>query len=392
MAKLFAIVGKPVSGEWGNDDETGEGVPVLRTTNFTNEGIINYSKVVTRIIPKKNLTHKFLQKGDIIIEKSGGSDKQPVGRVVFFNEENNKYLFNNFTGLLRVRDQSHWYPRYVFYALFSNYLRGGTLQYQNKTTGLHNLKTDQYVQNTEIREIPICEQKEIADVLDRVNNIIYKRHQQLDKVDQLVKSQFIEMFGDADLVTVSPYTVGDVADVQVGIVIKPTRFYSNNDTGTKAFRSLNVGPMTIRDEEWVRFTDEAMAENKRTIAHTGDVLVVRSGYPGTSCVVTPEYDGSNVIDLIIAHPKKDVIMPEFLCAFTNYPHGKNQIDNLQRGVAQKHFNVGMYKALKVLVPSMEDQKKFVAIMQQADKSKFAIQQSLDQLETLKKSLMQEYFG
>ena len=187
------------------------------------------------------------------------------------------------------------------------------------------------------------------------------------------------MFGNADSVISSPYTVGDVADVQVGIVIKPTRFYSNDDTGTKAFRSMNVGPMTIRDNDWVKFTDEAMAENKRTITHTGDVLVVRSGYPGTSCVVTPEYDGSNVIDLIIAHPKKDIILPEFLCAFTNYPHGKNQIDNSQRGVAQKHFNVGMYKALKVLVPPMEDQKRFVAIMQQADKSKFAIQQSVEKL-------------
>ena len=81
MAKLIEITGKALSGEWGKDDETGNGVPVLRTTNFTNEGIIDYNSVVTRTITKKNIGEKFLRKGDIIIEKSGGSDKFPVGRV-----------------------------------------------------------------------------------------------------------------------------------------------------------------------------------------------------------------------------------------------------------------------------------------------------------------------
>jgi type I restriction enzyme S subunit len=98
MAKLIDITGKAISGEWGNDDETGNGIPVLRTTNFTNTGIINFSNVITRDIQKKNISEKYLRNGDIIIEKSGGSDTQPVGRVIFFEAEENKYLFNNFTG------------------------------------------------------------------------------------------------------------------------------------------------------------------------------------------------------------------------------------------------------------------------------------------------------
>ena len=63
MAKLIEITGKALSGEWGKDDETGNGVPVLRTTNFTNEGIIDYNSVVTRTITKKNIGEKFLRKG-----------------------------------------------------------------------------------------------------------------------------------------------------------------------------------------------------------------------------------------------------------------------------------------------------------------------------------------
>ena len=85
MAKLIDITGKALSGEWGNDDETGDGIPVLRTTNFTNEGVVNYNDVVTRSITKKNIDEKYLRRGDIIIEKSGGSDKFPVGRVIYFD-------------------------------------------------------------------------------------------------------------------------------------------------------------------------------------------------------------------------------------------------------------------------------------------------------------------
>ena len=124
MAKLLEITGKAISGEWGQDDDTGTGIPVLRTTNFTNEGFVNYKNVVTRSISKKNIAEKYLRHGDVIIEKSGGSDKQPVGRVIFFEGEENKYLFNNFTGLLRVQNPEEWLPKYVFYALYAYYRNG----------------------------------------------------------------------------------------------------------------------------------------------------------------------------------------------------------------------------------------------------------------------------
>ena len=109
-------------------------MPVLRTTNFTNEGIIDYSNVVKRAIDKKSIDEKYLLPGDIIIEKSGGSDKQPVGRVVYFDGSPKTYLFNNFTGLLRVKDRTRWNPRYVFYSLFHNYRKGGTRNFENKTS------------------------------------------------------------------------------------------------------------------------------------------------------------------------------------------------------------------------------------------------------------------
>lgn len=189
MAKLIDITGKSLSGEWGTDDETGDGIPVLRTTNFTNEGVVNYNDVVTRTITKKNIADKFLRKGDIIIEKSGGSDKFPVGRVIYFDGEENTYLFNNFTGLLRVKNQDEWYPKYIFYSLYANYKRGGTRAFENKTTGLHNLKTDDYVSRYEVAEIDKTEQILICEKLNKLYEIIKLRRQELQLLDELIKAR-----------------------------------------------------------------------------------------------------------------------------------------------------------------------------------------------------------
>ena len=195
MAKLIEITGKALAGEWGMDDETGEGIPVLRTSNFTNEGVVDYSDVVTRTITKKNIDEKFLRDGDIIIEKSGGSDKYPVGRVIYFDGPSNTYLFNNFTGLLRVQDQEKWFPKYVFYSLYGNYRRGGTRPFENKTTGLHNLKTDDYVSRYEVTEADYSKQKEICTHLDKLYSIIKMRENELAKLDELIKARFVELFG-----------------------------------------------------------------------------------------------------------------------------------------------------------------------------------------------------
>ena len=391
MAKLIDITGKALSGEWGNDDNTGTGIPVLRTTNFTNEGIINYNNVVTRQITKKDLSKKYLRTGDIIIEKSGGSDNQPVGRVVFFDGEDNKYLFNNFTGVLRVVDREKWMPRYVFYSLYANYLKGGTRPFENKTTGLHNLKTDSYVESVEIIGVPFEEQRVIINLLDKLTTLISLRKQQLSKLDELVKARFVELFGTENELEKWPCcTIGDVADVCVGVVIKPTQYYTDN--GIPAFRSLNIGEMRVKDSDWVYFTEEGHQKNPKSIIRKNDVLVVRSGAPGTACVATEKYDGYNAVDIIIAHPDNSKVNSVFLAAFTNMPHGMNQIRAKTGGAAQQHFNVGGYKAMNLIMPSLELQNQFAAFVEQTDKSKLEIEKSLEKLETLKKALMQKYFG
>ncbi|MEA4821797.1 MAG: restriction endonuclease subunit S, partial [Erysipelotrichales bacterium] len=191
---LKDVVQEPQSGEWGKDDEFGIGIPVLRTTNFTNTGEVNYSNVVTRLIDTKKFDKKVLQRGDIIIEKSGGSEKQPVGRVIYFEGENDKYLYNNFTSVLRVKNNKEILDKYLFYYLFGFYKKGGTLKYQNKTTGLHNLKLNDMLDGVPVPIIDMDEQSKIINILDKLSKEIKLRQEQLELYDTLIKSRFVEMF------------------------------------------------------------------------------------------------------------------------------------------------------------------------------------------------------
>ena len=169
-------------GEWGQEDKDGNGVKVIRTTNFTNTGKLNLADVVTRDIDSNKVEKKKLKKGDIILERSGGTNDNPVGRVVYFNEDG-LYLFNNFTQLLRCKEEVN--SLFIFYSLFNYYQMNKRIirSMGNKTTGIQNLKMDQYWQ------IPI------ADVSLELQERFVSIYHQADKSEfDVIKSQFIEMF------------------------------------------------------------------------------------------------------------------------------------------------------------------------------------------------------
>ena len=130
-------------GEWGIEDTNGTGVKVIRTTNFTNSGKLNLTDVITREIEMKKVNKKRIMKYDTILERSGGTTDNPVGRVVLF-EEDGLYLCNNFTQVLRFKDID---PRFAFYSLFYFYQTNKTAirGMGNKTTGIQNLNMSKYL-------------------------------------------------------------------------------------------------------------------------------------------------------------------------------------------------------------------------------------------------------
>ena len=389
MVKLIEIIGKPVSGEWGTDDNTGDGIPVLRTTNFTNEGIVNYKNVVTRIITKGNIKKKYLRDGDIIIEKSGGSDKQPVGRVVYFDGPENTYLFNNFTSLLRVKDQTKWYPKYVFYSLLFNYRRGGTRAFQNKTTGLHNLKIDDFMFCYEINETDVKSQIAACKQLDWINYIIRNRQQQLKKLDELVKSRFIELFGDINANdrewNVQP--LGELCTIVRGGSPRPIEKYLGGDIPW-----IKIGDATDGESIYLHSTKEHIVQagvSKSRMVKSGSLIFANCGVSlGFARIITFDgciHDGWLAMEDIDERLDKVFLLQSL-----------NQMTEHFRRIApagtQPNLNTAIMKAYEQIVPPLELQKEFIAFVEQTDKSKFVIQQALDKAQLLFDSLMQKYFG
>ena len=158
-------------------------------------------------------------------------------------------------------------------------------------------------------------------------------------------------------------TVASVCkEVSVGIVIRPAQYYTNEESGVKTFRSTNVGDGRVNDRDWVYISKDGHRKNMKSELKTGDVLVVRSGAPGTSCVVPEELSGSNCIDIVFARPRTDIILPDYLSLFTNSDIGKRQIVATQGGLALKHFNVGAHKKMIVNVPDISEQAAITELL------------------------------
>ena len=264
--------------------------------------------------------------------------------------------------------------KYLYYALKSQQerlfrIRSGACMPNIKKSDLGNFIIEYEEDETR--------QEEVVRVLEKCELLIEDYNKKLALLDEAVRARFVEMFGDEnnskgwEIVNIE-----DVANVQVGVVIKPSQYYTDQYNGIKAFRSLNIGDGYIKDDDWVYFSKEGNKKNKKSILSTNDVLVVRSGAPGTACVVTSEYAGSNAIDVIIAHPDFQKVDSRYLCTYTNMPHGKSQIIEGTGGAAQQHFNVGKYNKLKLMLPPLEYQKQYVKFLEEIDKSRLLSNHSL----------------
>ena len=388
MARLIDITGKALAGEWGSDDETGNGVPILRTTNFTNEGVVDYNNVVTRTITKKKIEEKYLRKGDIIIEKSGGSDKQPVGRVIYFDGPDNTYLSNNFTGLLRVQNQEIWYPRYVFYSLFSNYRRGGTRPYENKTTGLHNLKTDDYVSRYEVAETDISTQIQICDQIDRMYGIIKMRQQELQKLDELIKARFVEMFENGQFPI---HTVENLCSEVVDCPHTTPKYEGELKNPAIRTSEIKKGYLTWDSMKYVS-DDEYEERVVRLRPEQGDIVYGREGTFGNAAILPAGYKFCLGQRVMLLRPDYSLCTSEYMLHAVISDSVYRQALEKNNASTVAHVNVKDVKQFRIPLPPIELQNQFADFVKQVDKSKVEVQKALDEAQLLFDSLMQEYFG
>ena len=386
MAKLGEVCDILNGYAFKSNQYTTSGVRIIRISNVQ-KGYIEDKSPVYYPCDDENVKKYELKQNDLLISLTGN-----VGRTALLEEKFLPAALNQRVSCVRLKEPDKVLKTYLFHLLNSDYFEQQCMK-AAEGVAQKNL-SPKWLFEYKIPIYSIERQKEISNTLDKIDLLIILRKQQLAKLNELVKARFVEMFGSyPENENAYPVVnVSDISDAGVGVVIKPAQYYVTEERGIKAFRSLNIGEMYIKDSDWVYFSKEGNESNKKSQLHENDLLIVRSGAPGTSCVVTKEFEGCNAVDVIIAHPNLSKVNPWYLCAYINYPHGKKQIEEGTGGAAQQHFNVGKCNNLKVLLPPLEPQNQFAAFVERVNQQKQTVQQSLEKLELMKKALMQEYFG
>ena len=249
---------------------------------------------------------------------------------------------------------------------------------------------------TEIPLPPLDEQRKIAAVLDKVSDLIAKRRQQLDKLDTLVKARFVEMFGSLDdnekkLVVV---TINEVCSlIKDGTHQTPT-YTEDRQNG---FKFLSAKDVMTQKISWgdIKYIPADLHEKLYATIQPrrNDILMSKNGVNyGVAAVNDTDEVFDIYVSLALLRPKVNKVNPVyFRCAINNYDT-KRQFDSSIKGIGVPNLHLGEIKKTRILLPPMSQQDEFVAFIEQVDKSKLAVIQSLEKLETLKKSLMQQYFG
>ena len=160
-----------INGLWKGEKEPLVKVGVIRNANFTKDFTLDYSKIEYIDVELSSFEKRNLENGDIIVEKSGGSDNYPVGRSILYQGENGIYSFSNFTMSLRIVDKQALLPKYLYYVLQQKYRQGDMKHMQTQTTGLHNLLSDIYL-SMPIPIPPREEQERIVDSIDCLLNVV----------------------------------------------------------------------------------------------------------------------------------------------------------------------------------------------------------------------------
>lgn len=357
----------------------------IGTKDIDFNGKVTYKNGV--IIPYTETKFRVAPAGTIFVCSEGGS----AGKKSAIISED--VCFGNKLFAI-VNDKGKFSSKYIYY--YTRY-SGFTKQFKLLATSLMGGISGK---NFGTIEVPLPSIEEQHRIVTRIEELFSELDKGVETL-QTIKQQ-LAVYRQAVLkaafegINSTKYMVKDVCkDIKVGIVIKPSQYYTDAQQGIKAFRSANVKEFHINNSDWVYLSQAGHSINSRSVVHTDDILIVRSGYPGTSCVVTEQFDGCNAIDILIAVPNKEIVLPKFLCAYTNSPFGKAFVSEKKRGVAQKHFNVSGYSKMMIPVPDLNKQREIVQEVESrlsvCDSIEQTVDTALSQAEAMRQSILKKAF-
>ena len=236
-----------------------------------------------------------------------------------------------------------------------------------------------------INLVSIDEQQKIVERLDKISDLIALRKQQLSKLDELIKARFVELFGEwkSDPEPLKSF----LEDITYGF----TNPMPDAEEGPWKVTAKDVVNGKVNYDTARKTTVEAFEElTAKSKPAVGDVLLTKDGTLGRCAVV--EEGGICVNQSVAVLKCNNKILPKFLAILLQMPEYQREMLKNAGGGTIKHIYITKVVDMLIMVPTISQQLEFLSFVEQTDKSKLAIQKSLDELETLKKSLMQEYFG
>ena len=350
-----------------------DAVAILRANNIQDDGL-NFDDLVY-VKKSKILDKQYIQNGDIIVCASSGS-KSLVGKAAIASE-NFPVAFGAFCKVVRPKKLI---PSYIGYFFQSPKYRS-TISELSGGANINNIRNE-HIDELDIVIVSEKEQESIVNQLDDLSNLISLRKQQLSKIDELVKSRFIELFGDR-------YTNDKKWDNKP--LYECADFYNG-----KAHEQV-----VDENGEYILVTSRCIASDISDYRRTNellfplqvnDIAMVMSDLPNgralAKCILIDE-DGKYTLNQRICCLRNYLFNPIF---FYHLLNRHEYFLSFNDGNAQTNLRKDDLLACNIIIPPLELQNQFATFVEQTDKSKLAVQQSLEKLETLKKSLMQQYFG
>lgn len=357
-------------------------VTLLRANNIQ-DGKVDFEDVL--YVDKSKVSQvQYLQKGDILVCASSGS-KSIVGKAASIDFDG-EYTFGAFCKVVRpIPEMADYLGVY-----FQSQIYRGIISKVAMGANINNIRNE-HIDNL---EIPAKTSKEISGIVQRVKLLQYiidHRKLELQKLDELVKARFIEMFGKYENGTTTVF-MEDVSEmITVGIANSATHAYAEN--GVIMFRNQNIKEGFLDDSDLIYITEEFASKYKTKQLKENDLLITRTGYPGIACIVPKKYEGTQTFTTLIVRLKNSGrVMACYACNYINSYYGKRYVESMKAGVAQQNFGAKALDKMPIFIPPMDEQIAFENFVERSYRTKLILLKGLEQMETLKKALMQQYFG
>ena len=343
------------------------------------------TKTEQKIIPEGIKKSRYVRPGDFLL-----SNSMSFGRPYILQIDGCIH-----DGWLVLRDDSDFFDkRFLYYCLSS---KTTYEKFKSMAVGgvVNNLNSEM-VRNVLVPVPDRVEQCEIADLLDKLTQIISYRKNEIRLLDTLIKARFIEMFGDP---TYNPnsYPIVQLSNY-IEFLTSGSRGWARYcvDDGKEWFITIkNVKDCNIITDNMQTINAPDNAEAKRTKVKEGDLLISITADLGRTGVVTrdiAEHGAYINQHLICIRLKTELLEPLYVAHYLESPAGKIQFAFKNQSAVKAGLNFNSINSLKLLLPPKELQCEFISFINQVNKSKVAVQKALDETQMLFDCLMQEYFG